>query len=260
MPSAAWLVALAALLSLHAVGTAAQYSIVPCADYVCSNLTMPFCIVMSTVPGSLFCKPCNPDDYTQQNCDCPVDQYCARGVVLTGRFTRGLCTPYTLTGKACTTNSDCVTQSLDTSGGQQDEEVQYCVQGVCRPCSGAASPIFAAPIQCQGWSNGQLLTSQPGLYRQCQASGFLTSSGTIDYSLGLVSPSRTPTASLSHGAQPSSTPTASRTATASLSHGASPSTTPSLGSQQTTGKVKKASDAALVAVPLAMLLLAVLLY
>jgi len=233
-----------------------------CVNYQCSNLTRPFCVEFSPYQNSQWCKPCNPDDYSEQGCDCPLGQYCGRDVRSSGPQIRGLCQAYTLTNKACTKASDCVTYSTDLNGNQQHEELQYCVQGLCKPCNGANSPIYTQAAQCQGWLNGQLQTSNPGLLRQCTSDGTLLSSGTVDYTLGLVSPSRTPTASLSQGAQPSSTSSPTHTPTASLSFGASPSASPSLGFQQggSVQKQKKTSSALMLATSVTLLVILVLAF
>jgi len=126
------------------------------------------------------------------------------------------------------------------------DELSYCTNGRCTVCSGTDSPILTEARQCPGWKNGALQSASPGIYRQCTAQGTLTTTGTLDYSLGLSSPSSTPTRSLPAGASASRTPSGSRSATPSLSFGASPSTTPSLGSNggQTTNSGGSSSSAA----------------
>ncbi len=175
------------------------------------NVSTPFCLSpYTTVDAPTYCRPCMPQTFFESNCDCPVNLFCS-AAASDVQPTYGYCVPYTLTGKACNVPGDCQTQSQQADGqGTGINEYQFCVNGPCQPCGGTSSSIYVTPTQCPGWSGGALQSAYPGVYRQCTAAGQLVSTGSVDYELGLVSPSasasKPPTPSLSAGASASATP------------------------------------------------------
>jgi hypothetical protein len=212
-----------------------------------ANFSAPFCILITpSTSGSCFCRPCSvtPDDFYQGHCNCPLDHFCSNEATESENTPRGYCVPYTLLGNTCSSDTDCQTMAVTVGGQMTINENTYCVGGRCSLCEGSASPIFAAARQCPGWSNGALQSASPGIFRQCTAQGTLITTGSLDYTLGLSSPSSSPTSSLPAGASASRTPSGSRSATPSLSVGASPSTTPSLGANgDTNGQTTTSSGA-----------------
>ena len=153
-------------------------------------LDRPWC----TQRGSFtsFCSACSRTiQYGGGSCQCdPSISYCSssNGAI-------GTCQLYTLVGKACGADSDCVTKTSNSFFGTVTEESIYCVNNTCQPCSPSvwAEFSFGGPsgiITCGGFDSTisnrlqryATVNTRPGTAYTCRSDGMIIMiNNTIDY-------------------------------------------------------------------------------
>jgi len=161
-------------------------------DGTCT-LQQPYCTQYTF--GTYYCTPCNIISSTLVgggSCQCnPATSYCSVDTV-----SIGVCVPYTIYGQACTKNSDCQTTGSNVVNTGLIEQIMYCVNFQCKPCSPALWKQYAIAnmpnytYTCPGYS--ATLTNSLGRYAtvtpmsaftfQCLATGDIAViNATVDY-------------------------------------------------------------------------------
>lgn len=153
-------------------------------------LANPWCIQVAGFTS--FCSACTSGlQFGGGSCECdPSTSYCSSSTAHIGS-----CRLFTIVGKACNSDGDCITKTDNSYFGSRTEEFMYCVNKTCRPCSpekwaqnnvGGASGI----VTCAGFDSAMsdrlgryaTATTRPGTQYRCSSDGMIVMvNNTVDY-------------------------------------------------------------------------------